>query len=165
MRKTVGDTTIRYLYEYNKIVLELDGDGEQSARNVYGINLLQRTTDGQTYNYMYNGHGDVTALLGTDGAIAGTYYYDAFGNITEQTGSVNNSITYSGYIYDFETGLYYLNARYYDSRIARFLSEDTYTGDPSDPLSLNLYTYCNNNPVLCFLRGATKNIVNSNKSV
>ena len=43
--------------------------------------------------------------------------------------------------YDAETGLYYLDARYYDSKIARFLSEDTYTGDPNDPLSLNLYTY------------------------
>ena len=49
--------------------------------------------------------------------------------------------------YDGETGLYYLNSRYYDSKIARFLSEDTYTGDPNDPLSLNLYSYCYNNPI------------------
>ncbi|WP_031342329.1 RHS repeat-associated core domain-containing protein, partial [Ruminiclostridium papyrosolvens] len=47
-----------------------------------------------------------------------------------------------------ETDLYYLNARYYDSKTARFLSEDTYTGDPNDPLSLNLYTYCLNNPLI-----------------
>ncbi|WP_031341721.1 RHS repeat-associated core domain-containing protein, partial [Ruminiclostridium papyrosolvens] len=46
-----------------------------------------------------------------------------------------------------ETDLYYLNARYYDSKTARFLSEDTYTGDPNDPLSLNLYSYCVNNPI------------------
>ena len=43
--------------------------------------------------------------------------------------------------------MYYLNSRYYDSKIARFLSEDTYTGDTEDPLSLNLYTYCSNNPI------------------
>ncbi len=97
---------------------------------------------------MYNGHGDVTALLGTDGTVKGTYYYDAFGNITEQTGDVNNSVTYAGYQYDKETDLYYLNARYYDSKTARFLSEDTYTGDPNDPLSLNLYTYCANEPLM-----------------
>ena len=99
-------------------------------------------------NYMYNGHGDVTALLGEDGTVKGTYYYDAFGNIIEQTGNVNNNITYAGYQYDSETGLYYLNARYYDSKIARFLTQDTYTGDPNDPLSLNLYTYCHNEPVM-----------------
>ena len=58
------------------------------------------------------------------------------------------SLTYAGYQYDAETGLYYLNARYYDSKIARFLTEDTYTGDPNDPLSLNLYSYCYNNPII-----------------
>lgn len=52
-----------------------------------------------------------------------------------------------GYCTESETGLYYLNARYYDSKIARFLSEDTYRGEPNDPLSLNLYTYALNNPI------------------
>ena len=102
----------------------------------------------ETLYYMYNGHGDVTALINAAGTIAASYYYDAFGNILSQTGSANNNITYAGYQYDSETGLYYLNARYYDSKIARFLSEDTYTGDPNDPLSLNLYTYCLNNPIM-----------------
>ncbi len=46
---------------------------------------------------MYNGHADVTALLGESGNVEGTYYYDAFGNIVEQTGNVNNNITYAGY--------------------------------------------------------------------
>ncbi|WP_242875691.1 RHS repeat-associated core domain-containing protein [Anaerobium acetethylicum] len=46
-----------------------------------------------------------------------------------------------------ETGLYYINARMYDPLTARFLQEDTYTGNPNDPLSLNLYTYCHNDPV------------------
>jgi len=44
-----------------------------------------------------------------------TYYYDAFGNILESTENVNNNITYAGYQYDKETGLYYLNARMYES--------------------------------------------------
>src|SRR5690606_28928821 len=100
-----------------------------------------------TMYYMYNAHGDVTALIYEDGTIAATYEYDAFGNITGQTGSADNNITYAGYQYDWETGLYYLNARYYDARIARFLTEDTYRGSINDPLSLNLYTYCYNNPI------------------
>jgi RHS repeat-associated protein len=77
-----------------------------------------------------------------------TYYYDAFGNIIESTGDVNNNITYAGYQYDEETGLYYLNTRMYDPKIARFLHEDTYRGDINDPLSLNLYVYCANNPLI-----------------
>ena len=63
------------------------------------------------------------------------------------TGDADNSITYAGYQYDSESGLYYLNARYYDSTTARFLTEDTYAGQANDPLSLLRYTYCANNPL------------------
>jgi RHS repeat-associated protein len=65
----------------------------------------------------------------------------------ESTGDVDNNITYAGYQWDEETGLYYLNARMYDPKVARFLQEDTYRGNIRDPLSLNLYTYCNNEPI------------------
>ena len=54
---------------------------------------------------------------------------------------------YAGYQYDSETGLYYVNARYYDSTTGRFITEDTYAGKYCDPLSLNRYTYCHNNPL------------------
>ncbi len=146
--KEVDGEKTYYLYEGNKVILELDKEGEQIARNVYGTNLLLRTAEGETYYYLYNGHADVTALITQNGTVASTYYYDAFGNILESTGNANNSILYSGYQYDKETGLYYLNARMYDPGTARFLQEDTYTGDPNDPLSLNLYTYCANEPVM-----------------
>jgi RHS repeat-associated protein len=141
-------STTRYLYEDNRVVLETNASGIQTARNIYGTNLLARRAGTDLLYYMYNAHADVTALIKDDGTLAASYYYDAFGTIAEQTGSVNNSILYAGYQYDSETGLYYLNARYYDSRIARFLSEDTYTGELNDPLSLNLYTYCHNEPIM-----------------
>lgn len=97
---------------------------------------------------MYNGHADVTALIDGTGTVKASYYYDSWGNIVEKTGTVNNSITYSGYQYDSEDGLYYLNARMYDPKIARFMQEDTYRGQANDPLSLNIYTYCSNNPIM-----------------
>lgn len=150
VEKTVDGNTTRYLYEHNKVVLEVDGDtGQQTARNIYGINLLIREVGTESYYYMYNGHADVTALINTaTGTVDATYYYDAFGNIIESTGDVNNNITYAGYQYDEETGLYYLNARMYDPKIARFLQEDTYRGNINDPLSLNLYVYCFQNPLI-----------------
>ncbi|MDD2401922.1 MAG: RHS repeat-associated core domain-containing protein [Clostridia bacterium] len=74
-------------------------------------------------------------------------YLTAFGNILESSGDTYNPIRYAGYQYDEETGLYYLNARMYDPKIARFLQEDTYSGNVGDPLSLNLYTYCHNDPL------------------
>lgn len=77
-----------------------------------------------------------------------TYKYDAFGNVTTATGTKTTPYRYSGYQFDDETGLYYLNARYYNPVIARFMSADTYYGRLSDPLSLNLYTYCHNEPIM-----------------
>ena len=68
---------------------------------------------------------------------------------TNKDGFINekNNIKYAGYFYDAETGLYYLNARFYDPETARFIQQDSYSGDILDPLSLNLYTYAQNNPI------------------
>jgi len=144
----VNGSLTRYLYEYQRVVLEVNIYGDQTGRNVYGINLLTRQVGVDTFLYMYNGHADVTALLSTTGTVVATYYYDAFGNILDQTGVLSNNILYAGYQYDSETGLYYLNARMYDPVTARFMQEDTFTGDRNDPLSLNLYTYCHNEPLM-----------------
>lgn len=148
VQKTVNGVATNYLYEYDKVILEVDSNGNQMAWNVYGANLISRKVGADTLTYMYNGHADVTALLDTDGTIVATYYYDAFGNVTDWMGSANNTILYAGYQYDAETGLYYLNARMYDPVSARFLQEDTYRGQYTDPLSLNLYTYCHNEPLM-----------------
>ncbi|WP_442945430.1 RHS repeat-associated core domain-containing protein [Oceanirhabdus sp. W0125-5] len=59
-----------------------------------------------------------------------------------------NPFRYGGEYFDSETGLYYLRARYYDPKIGRFTTEDSYWGKDADPLSLNLYTYCHNNPII-----------------
>lgn len=147
VQKTVNNETCNYLYEYDKIVLQTDGSGNQTGRNVYGTSLISREADGETFSYHYNGHGDVTALTDTSGVVAASYYYDAFGVELEHTGDVNNPFRYAGYELDEETGLYYLKSRFYDATIARFIQEDTYRGTQNDPLSLNLYTYCANSPL------------------
>ena len=148
VQKSVNDNITNYMYEGDKAVLEFDSTGNVTGRNTYGTNLISRTADGQTSYYMYNGHSDVTNLINEAGTVVGTYYYDEFGNPVQNNSNVDNPFLYSGYQYDKETGVYYLNARMYDPVTARFLQEDTYKGDIKDPLSLNLYTYCRNNPVI-----------------
>lgn len=146
--KSSGGSVTRHMYESDWVILEVDGNGNQTAYNMYGTDLLKRNVDGESLLYLYNGHSDVTALMTSSGSVAASYYYDAFGNITETTGQANNPFRYAGYQYDEESKLYYLNSRHYAPDIARFMQEDTYLGDQADPLSLNLYTYCSNNPLI-----------------
>ncbi|WDV44826.1 S8 family serine peptidase [Clostridiaceae bacterium M8S5] len=140
--------TTKYLYNRDKVIQETDEEGNISAQNVYGMNLISRTVEGKKYYYLYNAHADVTGLADREGNITDTYRYDAFGKIVEKTGESANPYRYAGYQYDEESNLYYLKARYYDSKIARFITEDTYKGQLNDPLSLNLYTYCCNEPIM-----------------
>ena len=145
---TNGVEVIQYFYEGDRVLFETDGTGRITAYNLYGNHLISRSVQGEQYYYLYNAHGDVVMLMdAVSGTIAATYRYDAFGNLIRQTGDADNNITYAGYQYDEETGLYYLNARYYNSNTGRFLTEDTYRGRQQDPLSLHRYTYCHYNPI------------------
>ncbi len=110
---------------------------------VYGENAA-----GTKQYYLFNGHGDVVQLTGLNGIVTKRYDYDAFGN--EKAPDVNdtNVFRYCGEYFDKETGTIYLRARYYDPTIGRFVTEDSYWGKDSDPLSLNLYTFAHNNPIL-----------------
>ncbi len=75
------------------------------------------------------------------------YEYDEFGNL-ERSGENGflNDVTFTGSVSDTSTGLQYMNARYYNPKTGRFLSQDTYSGNPYDPWTQHLYAYCGNNP-------------------
>lgn len=107
----------------------------------------------ETFYFDRNIKGDVIALYNSSGTKVASYSYDSWGNCTVKTIVVNNfssynPIRYRGYYYDRETGLYYLNARYYNPEWRRFISPDsTEYIDSETPNGLNLYAYCNNDPV------------------
>ncbi|MCL6592245.1 MAG: hypothetical protein K6U80_20150, partial [Firmicutes bacterium] len=61
---------------------------------------------------------------------------------------VANTHAFTGKDWDADVGLYYFNARWYDPELGRFISQDTYPGTPDEPWTLNLYTYCYNNPLI-----------------
>ncbi|MCR6545180.1 RHS repeat-associated core domain-containing protein [Dehalobacterium formicoaceticum] len=86
-------------------------------------------------------------MVDVNGNIVNNYSYDEWGNILSKTESIANPIRYAGEYFDEESGFYYLRARYYDPSTGRFISEDPYEGSIDNPLSLNLYTYCSNNPI------------------
>ena len=99
--------------------------------------------------YVYNKDikGSTTNIVNNKNAKI-SYKYSDFGETTE-TGDTDfyNEIAYTGGIYDVNTALYYLNARYYNPEDAIFITQDTYRGEVNNPSSLHLYAYCTNNPI------------------
>ncbi|MBR5144315.1 MAG: RHS repeat-associated core domain-containing protein [Clostridia bacterium] len=106
-----------------------------------------------TYYYDKNHRGDVIALLDSTGTAVVKYKYDAWGNCNRYASSnVDlahvNTIRYRSYYCDEDIGLYFPNARYYNPAWRRFISpDDSAYLDPETPNGLNLYAYCNNDPV------------------
>jgi len=147
--KTVDGITTTYYYDGDNAIIEAE-NGSLSYRNIYGMNQIGREdAAGNLYYFLYNGHGDVVNLVDGAGNIKNSYEYDIYGKVTNiSENGIPNPMRYAGQMYDSESGLYYLRARYYDPRIGRFINEDTNKGDINNPSSLNLYTYCWGNPIL-----------------
>jgi RHS repeat-associated protein len=113
--------------------------------------------NGSEYYYIYNAQSDVIALFGgQENAVVVEYTYDAWGKPLGVTGllsasvGVKNPYRYRGYRYDEETGLYYLQSRYYNPRMGRFINADGLILDGSTLLEINLFAYCVGNPMLYY---------------
>ena len=118
-------------------------DGIRQVKHYTYDNSGNMLSDGEM-SYLYVGFGRLEQVTKADGSFQKNHYeYDAFGNTVSCEEQVHNRFRYTGEQYDPLTGQYYLRARYYNPVIARFTQEDTYYGD-----GLNLYTYCQNNPIL-----------------
>ena len=116
--------------------------------------------NGVEYYYIRNAQSDIIGLIDKNGATVASYTYDSWGkliSITDGSGKVitndttsvgyKNPYRYRGYRYDNETGLYYLNSRYYNPEWGRFLNADAIAGETGTLLSHNMFIYCLNNPV------------------
>jgi RHS repeat-associated protein len=154
--KVINGTPTNYIWRGDDITLETDASGATTANYVQGINLIASDIGSTRKYYMYNGHGDVVQLTGTDGNVAKTYGYDEFGIEKNIDSSDTNPFRYCGEYFDKETGTIYLRARYYDPATSRMLTEDCVWSSQDtlgngvkvdDPLSLNLYLYCQDDPI------------------
>lgn len=151
--KTDGATTYNYYYDDSNLVRVTDANHKTiwaiTWNNGKVVNLTNAA--GESFEYVTNHRGDVVRILDQNGATVATYDYDPWGNLltVEPTDSriKGQPIRYAGYVYDAETKLYYLQARYYDPATARFISRDPDPGDEDDPITMNGYTYGDNNPI------------------
>lgn len=145
---TKTTTSSKFISNGNgKVTFEAKGTDYNEYVRGDRVLLKKKPGSNSLQYYLYNGHGDVIGLLYDNGTVANTYDYDEFGNLITQQEKTYNPFKYAGEYQDSESGLYYLNARYYDPSMGRFLNEDSYEGQIDNPLSLNNYAYVNNNPL------------------
>lgn len=152
-QKTVDGVKTNYYYDSNKnliafvkgndtLLFYYDSDGSATSFSY----------NGTMYFYVKNLQGDVVRIIDLSGTEVASYVYDAWGNIKDTKGEPTireiNPFRYRGYVYDEETGLYYLQSRYYDPLTGRFLNADVYADTQSGtPLSTNMFAYCENNAI------------------
>ena len=141
-----GNISLTYLYD------------ESGTR--YGF-LYKNGSTSSYYYYVYNGQGDVTEIVDSNGNKVAQYTYNAWGlPLSVKDGSGNavsatntthianlNPFRYRGYYYDNESGFYYLQSRYYDPQTGRFINADSMLISGTTVGSQNMFSYCQNNPI------------------
>ena len=165
LEKTAGGVTTQYQYVNGQLLGEKRSDGVILRYTYDALGVLsgiQYTNGGGTWhNYIVRCtlSGDVDQIFSTSGKLVARYIYDTWGNtlsVTDASGKAItdanhianiNPIRYRGYYYDAETGLYYLQSRYYDTTTRRFLNADSQLNGQLGVIGYNLFAYCENNPV------------------
>lgn len=139
--------------EYAEVLVEQNINGALDTAYVYGAaigtgsdRLSLDRFDGSTGYYLYNPRGSVTGITNEEGQIYQSYRYSVFGEITFGAPQYENEYTYNGESYNPNIKSQYLRARYYCVVTADFLTEDSYLGRITEPLTLNRYNYCLGNP-------------------
>ncbi len=113
-----------------------------------GMQRVAKIDSAGTYYYHTDHLGSSNIITNSSGSKVEDLFYYPYGERLTDSGSVNVRHKFTGQEYDAETGLYYYGARYYDPKLARFISADTIVPDFADPQTLNRYSYCANNPVI-----------------
>jgi len=153
-RRTKKDD-VTFYYDSNGRLLK-QSNGLEFFYDTMG--LIGVMYDNVRYVYRKDVQGNIIAILDSTGKVVVEYKYDAWGNhkVLDSNGNdvtsgigVLNPFRYRSYYYDTETELYYLQTRYYDPEVGRFINMDSVDyADPETINGLNLYSYCNNNPVM-----------------
>ena len=156
MIKTTGKQKnyelVEYVNDVNRdhveVLMELNINGIMDTAYSYGNERLtnERFT-GWTGYYTYDPRGSVTGVTGSDGYIWQSYRYNAFGDITFGKPQYNNVYSYNAENFNPNMDAQYLRVRYYSVKTAGFISEDSYLGDITDPLTLNRYNYVKGSPL------------------
>ena len=150
IEKNVDGYKTRYVYDGGNVIAEYDGNNNLTRKYIHGpcvdemVCMIDVADSSAVYYYHYNALGSVVALSDSTGDTVQTYEYSVYGQVAASDPNFTaNPYMFTGRRFDYETGLYYYRARYYNPYIGRFLQTDPIGyGD-----GINWYAYCGNNPL------------------
>ena len=152
--KTVNGVAHSYVWQGSKLATDITDAYAlyfhyDSTGDVIGFTRTANSTDTE-YFYVKNLQGDILKVITATGTEAAAYTYDAWGKPLTSTGNLAdiNPLRYRGYFYDTESGLYYLQSRYYDPEVGRFINPDGYNSTGQGIIGTNMFAYCLNNPAI-----------------
>ena len=152
-RKTVDGVTTDFRMAGELLMSQKAGDVTTYFSYDSAGNLIGMSAGSNRYFYTRNAQNDITGLIDENGTSVVQYQYDSWGKLLGITGSLastigkRNPFRYRGYYYDDETGMYYLQSRYYDPEIKRFICADSYCSTGQGLNCCNIFIYCSNNPI------------------
>ncbi len=153
-KRTVDGVDYDYTWRDGLLTHQKQGNNELHFFYDSKSSIIGFTLNGGAYTYLKNLQGDVIGIVDGNGNKLAEYSYDSWGNIISQSGPLSyiNPIRYKGYYYDSDTGMYYLQSRYYDPALRRFINADDQTMIPGLSINslfgCNLFIYCNNSGIL-----------------
>lgn len=136
-------------FGYAQTVLETatQGASSTSTNYVWGNGLIAQNDGTQLHYTVADGLGSVKALTDATGNVTDTYQFEAFGNVENRTGTTANAYRFAGEYADDTTGHIYLRDRWLDPSVGRFISQDSFPGTRTRPVTLNRYLYASADPV------------------
>ena len=168
------DTDAQFVYNENGLRVKKTVNGVVTDHTLHGKNVVHMKRGDDELHFFYDAQnrpavvvynnvpyayvkslqGDVIAILDAAGNVVVSYVYDAWGapigksgTFAETLGTLN-PFRYRGYVYDEETGLYYLRSRYYNPNLGRFVNADRVFDANASVTTYNQYAYCDNCPVI-----------------
>lgn len=157
--KVVNGIASKYYLEGTKVIYEMTGRNLSYYQYDEQGNIIGMQYNGTQYYYIKNLQGDIIGILDNELNQVVKYDYDSWGKVIAITDATGTEITdqthighinpyrYRSYRYDRETGLYYLQSRYYNPEWGRFLNADGLVATGQEPLGHNMYSYSYNNPI------------------
>lgn len=147
-------TATQYYLNGSTILTQITGDDRFDFFYDENGLLLGFSYNGAKYYYIRNLQSDIIGILDNSGNQVVSYMYDSWGKLLSIEGSAKDTIgvlnpfRYRGYYYDTETGFYYLNSRYYDPVVGRYINADGFVSTNQGISEHNMFAYCANNPIM-----------------